>query len=57
MTNLQIRDAVQDDRIAIREVTLAAYQEYASDLPAEHWQLYRQEILRTLADVGPASKV
>ena len=51
-----IRDARAADRAAIREVTLAAYAEYAAGLP-QIWQGYRQNILSTLADVGPAEQI
>jgi GNAT superfamily N-acetyltransferase len=55
MTGLHIREARDDDRAAIREVTLAAYQEYAAVMPA-HWEGYKQGILATLADVTPAEQ-
>jgi predicted N-acetyltransferase YhbS len=51
-----IRDARPSDRKAIRDVTLAAYQEYAPRMPA-HWKGYRQNILATLAHVGPADQI
>jgi GNAT superfamily N-acetyltransferase len=51
-----IRDARPGDRDAIRDVTLAAYQEYAPKMPA-HWQGYRQNILATLARVAPAEQI
>jgi len=56
MTQLNIRDAREDDRDAIRTVTLAAYQEYAP-LMGEHWEGYRQSILATLASVAPAEQI
>ena len=55
MTGLYIREAHDNDRNAIREVTLAAYQEYAAVMP-DHWQDYKQGILATLADVTPAEQ-
>ena len=55
MTNLHIREAREDDRDAIREVTLAAYQEYSAVMQ-DHWEGYRQGILATLADVAPAEQ-
>jgi len=56
MPELVIRDARPADREAIREVTLAAYQEYA-DRMSELWTRYRQNILTTLADVTPAEQL
>jgi len=56
MTGLHIREAHDDDRDAIREVTLAAYQEYAAVMPG-HWEGYKQGILATLADVTPAEQL
>jgi ribosomal protein S18 acetylase RimI-like enzyme len=51
-----LRDALPGDQDAIREVTLAAYQQYAALMPA-HWDAYRQDILSTLADVKPAAQI
>ena len=56
MTELHIRDARADDQEAIREVTLAAYHEYAAVMQ-EHWEGYRQSILATLADFKPAEQI
>ena len=56
MEDLQIRDALPGDQDAIRDVTLAAYQEYAVTLAA-HWEGYRQNILDTLANVVPAEQI
>lgn len=57
MTDLQIRDARADDREALQEVTLTAYQQYADIMPPPHWGFYRQSILETLADVSPAEQI
>lgn len=57
MNNLQIRDAGDSDRREIRDVTLSAYQEYAAPMPPSHWQLYRRQILTTLAEVSPAEQI
>ncbi|HZR47299.1 MAG TPA: GNAT family N-acetyltransferase [Candidatus Manganitrophaceae bacterium] len=54
--DLRLRDAEEKDRAAIREVTLAAYQEYAARMPA-HWGRYREGILSALSDVAPAEQV
>ena len=51
-----VRDAGPDDLGAIREVTLAAYQEYAAEIPAL-WETYRQNILATLAHSAPAAQI
>jgi len=53
VTNVLIRDAQPDDAEAIRNVTLAAYQEYAAIL-RDHWNIYKRDIVATLADVRPA---
>ena len=56
MTELTLRDARPEDRAAIEDVTLSAYQEYASVMQAG-WEDYRQNILGTLADVHPAEQI
>ncbi len=56
MKELQLRDAGEHDRDAVREVTLSAYQEYAPQMPV-HWEGYRKSILATLADVKPAEQI
>jgi len=56
MKGLQIRDALPSDHGVIEAVTLSAYQEYAAVMPA-HWERYRQNILTTLAAVGPAAQI
>ncbi len=56
MKNLQIRDSHPNDRDAIREITVSAYQEYAVLMPS-HWEGYRESILATLADVTPAEQI
>jgi GNAT superfamily N-acetyltransferase len=50
VAELVIRNAFDGERTAISDITLAAYQEYGAVLPAEHWQRYREDILRTLAE-------
>ena len=50
-----LREARSGDRDAIVEVTLAAYQEYASQVPI--WGPYRQNILATLANPRPATQL
>jgi len=56
MAELHIRDARTDDSDAVRDLTLAAYQEYAVIMQA-HWESYRQGILATLANVQPAEQI
>jgi predicted N-acetyltransferase YhbS len=55
-TGICIRDALLSDYAAIRELTLAAYQEYAEPLGA-YWEGYRGGILRTLEHVKPAEQL
>ncbi len=54
---LAIRDARPADRAAIEAVTLAAYEQYATVLPAPLWEAYRQNIVTTLADPKPATQI
>ena len=51
-----IRDARPEDRDAIREVTLAAYQEYAALMPG-FWNGYRENIIVSLDEVGSAEQL
>jgi len=51
-----IRDARPEDRDAIREVTLVAYQEYAALMPG-FWDGYRQNIIVSLDEVGSAEQL
>jgi GNAT superfamily N-acetyltransferase len=53
---VRIRDARSDDRGAIEAVTLAAYEQYATVMPA-HWEGYRQNILATLAAAQPGAQI
>ena len=53
---MQIRDASPNDQDAIRDLTLAAYQEYAAQFPA-HWEDYRQNILTTLGLATSAEQI
>src|SRR5258707_3114955 len=57
MTEPHMRDARAEDQAAIREVTLAAYQEYAAVMPPGAWERYRDSFLETLADVKPAGQI
>jgi ribosomal protein S18 acetylase RimI-like enzyme len=46
--NLRIRDAREEDRDAMLDVTVSAYQEYAALLGEEHWQAYSQGMATTI---------
>jgi ribosomal protein S18 acetylase RimI-like enzyme len=52
---MSLREARPADHDAIVEVTLAAYQEYATQVP--FWAPYRQNILATLANPQPATQL
>ena len=56
MTDLRVRDARPEDRDAIREVTLSAYQEYAAAMPG-FWDAYRRNIIASVTDVGSAEQL
>ena len=56
MTDLILRDAQEDDREAIREITLDAYRVYAP-MMGPLWEFYQKSILETLADVTPAEQI
>lgn len=53
---LHLRDPREGDAEAVREVTMAAFREYAAHMPV-HWEGYREAILATLANVTPAEQV
>jgi predicted N-acetyltransferase YhbS len=55
-TGIFIRDARPGDHAAIRDLTLAAYQEYAKPLGA-YWEGYKAGILQTLEHVKPAEQI
>ena len=48
LKGLHIRDARDDDRDAILDLTASAYQEYAALMGPEHWQMYRQDMEATV---------
>lgn len=52
-----IRDARDDERGAMRDVTLAAYEEYAAILPESVWAGYRHQLLATLDSEGPVERI
>ncbi len=57
MMSLSIRDARDDERHAIRDVTLAAYAEYAALMPKPFWEGYRRQLLVTLDAEGPVERI
>jgi len=57
MQLFHIRDALHADKDALRDVTLAANQQYTSTMPPLHWRLYLQNILATLSEVYPTDQV
>ena len=42
-----VREATADDRPAMRDVTLAAYEEHAGEMPPDIWDIYRQDMTAT----------
>jgi GNAT superfamily N-acetyltransferase len=54
---LTVRDAAPDEAGAIRDITLAAYEQYAAALPPPFWEAYRDNIVRTLARPGAATQI
>jgi GNAT superfamily N-acetyltransferase len=55
--NLKIRESRQEDREAVQKVTLSAFQQYAAIMPPPRWEGYRENILATLGDMGPAQQL
>ena len=56
MTDCRVRGARAGDRAAIQDVTLSAYQQYASVIPAL-WDAYRENILATLGAADPQTQI
>jgi ribosomal protein S18 acetylase RimI-like enzyme len=56
-TSFHIRDARDDEREAMQDVTLAAYEEYATAMPKPFWEEYRQHIRMTLEKEGPVERI
>ncbi len=54
---IHIRSARDTERDAVRDVTLAAYEEYAAVLPEPVWTRYRSHLLATLDAEGPADRI
>jgi predicted N-acetyltransferase YhbS len=57
MTDLVIRDARPEDRDAVRELTLAAYGEYAQVMEPSAWAELRGALLAALASDAPAERI
>ncbi|HEX6556145.1 MAG TPA: hypothetical protein VF026_25525 [Ktedonobacteraceae bacterium] len=55
--SFQIRDARDGELEAIRDVTLAAYEQYAAILPPPFWEGYRRQILATFDQEGPVERI
>lgn len=51
MKNIDVRDAREDERGAIRDLTLAAYEQYGNSMPARAWEGYRGSIRQTLEEM------
>jgi len=56
-TRFNVRTAYDNERDAIREVTLAAYEEYAAVMPSQLWAGYRQMVLATLDEKGQIERI
>lgn len=57
MGDLTMRDARDGEGESLLALTLAAYEEYAAVMPPGEWERYREGIVGTLSDVGPAAQV
>ena len=57
MNGLKLRNARDDERDAIRDLTLAAYAEYAVLLPQPFWEAYQPNLLVTLNTEGPVERL
>lgn len=51
MNGLYVRNAHEDERDAIRDMALAAYEQYGSIMPPPAWEGYQQNIQQTLKEV------
>lgn len=52
-SNVRIRDAAEADRERIRQVLLAAYEQYRSEMPQDRWEEYRDNIFHSVDKPGP----
>jgi ribosomal protein S18 acetylase RimI-like enzyme len=55
--SFHIRDARDDEREAIRDVTLTAYEEYAAVMPRLFWDGYKRQLLVTLDGERPVERI
>jgi len=56
-SQLTIRDAREDERAAIADLTLAAYAEHAGVMAPSAWAALRAAVLAGLASGGPAERI
>ena len=54
---VRVRDAWAEDGEAIRDVTLAAYEQYAAAMPEPFWIMYRRNPVATLETDGPEDRI
>ncbi len=54
---LEIRDAYDSEQEIIREVTRAAYEEYATVMPTPFWEVYWQHLGATLEEKGSVERI
>jgi hypothetical protein len=52
-----VRSMRDSERDVARDVTLAAYEEYAAIVPEPFWTGYRRQLLETLNAQGPADRI
>ena len=55
--SFHIRDARDEEREAMRDVTLAAYEEYAAVMPKPFWEGYQRHLLATLDEEGLVERI
>jgi ribosomal protein S18 acetylase RimI-like enzyme len=56
-SNVHLRDARPDEREAIRELTLAAYAEYAESMQPSAWAALHEVLLAALSSSEPAERI
>ncbi|UUZ80073.1 GNAT family N-acetyltransferase [Paenibacillus sp. P26] len=57
LAEIQIRDAGEQDREAIRKLMLEAYEQYATVLSKERWEQYRDSISASVEGEGPSARI
>ena len=57
MSDITIRNATEQERDAIRDLTLEAYQEFAPMMPDWAWAEYRKDIAETVTHPEPAEQI